>query len=194
MSRGRRAALVLSAFVALFVVVAVFGKRVGSPLRSLVLPLSYVQAIRTAAQSNGIEPALLAAVIYVETRFRPRASSAGAVGPMQVEPSTAAAIARRARLPDPSPAALAAPSLNIAFGARYLAYLLHRFGGDLEAALAAYNAGEGPVERWLVRARQAHSPFGLAWIGYPQTRVYVESILSARQAYRDTYADRLGSP
>lgn len=186
MSRARRAALVLGAYAALFAAVAVFGRHLNGPLRSLALPLGYQREIRASAAANGLEPALVAAVIYVETRFHPRTSTTGALGPMQVEPRTALQVARRAAIPDPPSQRLAEPTVNIAFGSRYLAYLLRRFG-DLQAALAAYNAGEAPAERWLAAARRAGKPFGLAFIGYPQTRAYVAAVLAAREAYRQTY-------
>jgi len=182
---------VLGGFVTLFVAVAVFGGKVGQPLRSLTLPLNYTAAIRAAAAREGVEPALLAAVIYAETRFRPRTSTTGAVGPMQIEPTTAAFIARGAGFADPTAGRLADPTVNIDFGSWYLRYLIDRFR-SLPAALAAYNAGARAVERWEARARRGGRPFGLADITFAQTRAYVAEVLAARETYADTYADQLG--
>lgn len=88
----------------------------------------------------GLDPALVMAVIEVESGRDPTAlSPKGAVGLMQVMPETAALFG----FPEP-----ADPASNLAAGCRYLATLLDSFGGDVELALAAYNAGPGAVRRW----------------------------------------------
>jgi len=191
-NRARRSAAVIGGFVVLFAAVAAFGNRLGQPLRSLALPLAYSAQIRAAARGEGLDPALVAAVIYAETRFTPRRSAAGAVGPMQVEPATAAFIAQATGWPRPSVAALAAPELNIRYGTWYLHYLLGRYGGARVAALAAYNAGTAAVDRWLQAAGGSGRAQGLGWLRFGQTRAYVETVLSTVRAYRQTYAGQLG--
>lgn len=100
--------------------------------------LPFGSSIRSAADAHRVDPLLLAAVAEVESNFNPRAvSHRGAVGLVQVLPSTA-------RL---SPEGLLDPEVNLDRGASYLRYLLERFGGDLELALAGYNAGPGAVRR-----------------------------------------------
>ncbi|MEL7058855.1 MAG: lytic transglycosylase domain-containing protein [Acidobacteriota bacterium] len=109
-----------------------------------------------AAQRHGLDPLLVAAVVEVESSFRPAAlSHRGAVGLMQVLPSTARATAD----------ALRDPQINLDRGAAYLRHLLERFGGDLELALAAYNAGPTAVRR------HAGVP------PYRETRNYVHKVL-----------------
>lgn len=102
-------------------------------------------AIAAAARRHGIEPALLAIMVYTESRGRPDARSpAGARGLMQLMPSTAAEIAKTRGLPPPSPARLHDPAYNLDLGAWYMARQLEQFG-ELPLALAAYNAGPGRV-------------------------------------------------
>jgi soluble lytic murein transglycosylase-like protein len=130
--------------------------RPGPALRLESLP--YRDEILAASARTGLDPLLLASVIRVESRFRPDAvSHAGAVGLMQVLPTTG----RQYGVSD-----LADPGENIAAGSRHLAYLLDRYEGDLDLALAAYNAGEGSVRR--------HG--GIP--PYPETRGYVRKVRS----------------
>jgi soluble lytic murein transglycosylase-like protein len=100
----------------------------------------FEQRVIAAATREGLDPALVLAVVEVESRQATDAvSPKGAVGLMQVLPETAAEIG----FPD-----AADPARNLKAGCRYLAALLESFGGDVELALAAYNAGPGAVRRW----------------------------------------------
>lgn len=120
--------------------------------------LPYGEAIRRAAERHGVDGLLVASVVEVESAFNPRAvSHAGAVGLMQLMPATAAV--RR-------PAQLKEPNLNLDLGAAYLRHLIERFEGDLELALAAYNAGPTNVRRY-----GGVPPFR-------ETQGYVEKVLS----------------
>jgi len=157
-----------------------------------VYPLEYEGAIRTSARRNDLDPALVAAVIYAESRFDAQArSSHGAVGLMQLLPETAAQIARETGGVAFVPADLDDPRVNIRYGCYYLRTVLDRFGGDRVAAIAAYNAGAGAVAEWEVAARAEGHPLRLADIPYAETRAYVRSVLEARKIYRETYGDRL---
>ncbi|MCA9664062.1 MAG: lytic transglycosylase domain-containing protein [Myxococcales bacterium] len=110
-------------------------------------------AVRAAAQ-RGLAPSLVLGVIEVESSFNPRARShAGARGLMQLMPRTAASIARRLGWRDHDPYD---PEFNIAAGTYYLAWLVKHFRGDVDAALAAYNAG--PVRIGRLRRRGAPLP------------------------------------
>lgn len=123
--------------------------------------------IYKAAQDQGVDPLLLASLVEVESNFSPRAmSSKGAVGLTQVLPSTAGyAVAE-----------LHNPTLNLEQGATYLRAQLDRFGGDLELALAAYNAGPYAVKRFA----------GIP--PYRETRRYVDKVLSIYVGhYRDLW-------
>src|SRR5437763_7238584 len=134
---GRVAALVLAA-----VLVAVVVSEVGSTVRRLGLPLRQASVIREQAAAKHLDPALIAAVIYAESKFDPRPSSAGAQGLMQILPQTAKFLARRSGATTFSTSDLATPRVNIAYGSYYLRYLIDEYGGRLVPAIAAYNGGE----------------------------------------------------
>ena len=157
-----------------------------------VYPLEYGGAIRAAARHNHLDPALVAAVIYVESGFDEHARSArGAVGLMQVLPETAAQIARETGGVAFVAADLEDPAVNVRYGSYFLRRELDTFGGDTLAAVAAYNAGAGPVARWVAAARAAGHKLRAADIPYPETRAYVQSVLRMRRLYRQAYGDRL---
>lgn len=156
------------------------------------LPLQYAGIIRQQAASEHLDPALIAAVIYAETKFDPSTSPAGAEGLMQLEPATAMFLARRSDGIGFQVADLAHPAVNIAYGSYYLRYLLDEYRGNVVEALAAYNGGETNVDRWLAQARQRGRTFGVSQIPFPETRAYVLRVLDARQDYRRTYPRQLG--
>jgi soluble lytic murein transglycosylase len=191
----RRRRLRLAGVLLTAAALTVFGVRVAPPLvqkvlRDLTLPLNYSSIIVRQADAKRLDPALVAAVIYAETGFDARTSSAGAVGLMQLEPATALAHQSGAtafHLSD-----LGSPAVNIAYGSYYLSELLRNFGGDETAALAAYNGGETNVDRWILRAHREGHRFGLRDIPFPATRAYVEKVLAAQRAYRHKYASQLG--
>jgi len=157
-------------------------------LRKLYHPLKYEALIATEAKSAGLYPYLIAAVINVESGFREGVTSkAGAVGLMQVIPSTAHAVAHEAGLPERVTAqTLERPGTNVRVGTRYLAYLVKRYGGDTQLALAAYNAGMTNVDKWAADAKRTGTPFTEA-IAFPATRHYVDEIESQAKEYRELY-------
>jgi soluble lytic murein transglycosylase len=162
-------------------------------VREISLPLRHEDIVRQQAEEKGLDPALLAAVIYAESRFRDgRTSPAGAQGLMQLTPDTARYIARKSGgtafvLDD-----LGTPQVNISYGAWYLRYLLERYDGNRALALAAYNAGSGNVDQWMAAARSRGEALTVDAIPFAETRGYVESVLSARKDYRRAYAHELG--
>ncbi|MFL5823884.1 MAG: lytic transglycosylase domain-containing protein [Solirubrobacteraceae bacterium] len=158
----------------------------------LNLPLSYSSIIRQQAAEKHLDPALVAAVIYAETKFDPRPSSAGAQGLMQILPQTAEFLAHRSGATTFRVSDLATPAVNIAYGSYYLRYLLDEYGGNNVLALAAYNGGETNVNRWLSAARRAGQPFTVSQIPFPQTQAYVLRVMEAQRDYRHTYAGELG--
>jgi soluble lytic murein transglycosylase len=146
-------------------------------------PLAYQQIVRGHARHYRLDPALLAAVIYQESKFRPDVrSSSGAVGLMQLLPATAKGIAlhtggTRFRMDD-----LFDPEINVRYGAWYLRHLLDRYG-DEKTALAAYNAGQKNVDRWLREG---------GGIRFAETRDYVRRVERLKKIYRDAYGHELG--
>lgn len=155
-------------------------------LREITLPLRHDDVIREQAADKDLDPAMIAAVIYAESRFRDQESHAGARGLMQITPQTAAAIAHLSGGTQFVTGDLSDPEINIRYGSYYLRYLLDRYDGNEVAALAAYNAGTGNVDRW------GGADLDLAAIQFPETRAYVEQVLDKRREYRDKYADDLG--
>ena len=146
-------------------------------------PLRYEQIIRGHAANYRLDPALLAAVVYVESRFDPNArSDAGALGLMQLLPETAEGIALRTGGMRFVVADLGDPEINVRYGSWYLDHLRHRYG-DMRMALAAYHAGQGNVDRWR------RDRLGIA---FPETRGYVAEVERLRRLYADAYPDELG--
>ncbi|MBV8219775.1 MAG: lytic transglycosylase domain-containing protein [Solirubrobacterales bacterium] len=155
------------------------------------LPLTNADVIRQEAAEKRLDPALIAAVIYAETKFDPRNSVAGARGLMQVMPQTAEFLAHRSGATDFTTADLATPQVNIAYGSYYLRYLLNEYHGSITLALAAYNGGESNVDRWIADARADGHTLTVNDIPFPETRAYVSRVLSAEGKYRHKYASQL---
>lgn len=187
--RNRLLAGVAVAIVAVGVVLSM--PLLQKTVNELTLPLAYTQAIRQQAAEKHLDPALVAAVIYAETKFDPRDSAAGAVGPMQVMPRTAAFLARRSGATTFTTADLNTPAVNIAYGSYYLRYLLDEYHGNLTLALAAYNGGESNVDRWIADARADGRTLTVDAIPFPETRAYVARVLAAEGEYRHKYAAQL---
>jgi soluble lytic murein transglycosylase len=142
-------------------------------------PLHYEGVVLGHARNYHLDPALLAAVIYQESKFDADArSERGAVGLMQLLPGTAKGIAERTggtrfRVSD-----LYDPELNVRYGAWYLRHLLDKYGSE-RLALAAYNAGQANVDRWRAR--------GLP-IQFDETRSFVAHVEHLKGAYRHAYS------
>ena len=154
-------------------------------------PLAYEQIVSGHARHYRLDPALVAAVIYQESKFRPRTSAAGAKGLMQILPSTAKAIAKRSGGTAFVPSDLATPQVNISYGTYYLRYLIDHYGGSVTPAIAAYNAGLTNVDGWVRKAGGAKS-LTTSDIPFPETRAYVESVFQHQKDYRAHYAHELG--
>ncbi len=145
-------------------------------------PLEYEQVLRVHGVNHGLPPALLAAVVYVESRFDPNAeSAAGAIGLMQLLPDTARGIALRTGGEDFVVADLRDPEINVRYGTWYLDHLNERYG-DMRLALAAYHAGQGNVDEW--------QRIG-AGIAFPETRDYVSRVQELERVYARVYPEEL---
>src|SRR5207247_10280405 len=146
-------------------------------------PLRYEQIVRGHARNYSLDPALLAAVIYQESKFKADArSDSGAIGLMQLLPDTAKGIALHTggtafRVDD-----LYDPEINIRYGAWYLSHLLEKYR-DERTALAAYNAGQDNVDRWRREGRG---------IQFSETRAYVDRVEELKRIHRDAYGSELG--
>src|SRR5262249_17936390 len=138
--RRRRAAIVIVLTAAVIVGAVLMLPLARKAVNDLSLPLQYQDVIRTQAAEKHLDPALVAAVIYAETKFDARTSSAGAQGLMQILPETAQFLARRSGATNFKTSDLSNPEVNIAYGSYLLRYLLDRYHGSKVQALAAYNA------------------------------------------------------
>jgi len=155
-------------------------------IKELTLPLHHEDVIRQQANEKGVDAALIAAVIYSESKFSDAESSAGARGLMQITPGAAATIARNSNATTFELKDLGDPEINIRYGTFLLRELLDRYDGDEAAALAAYNAGPGNADKW------GGADLNVADIPFPETRAYVEEVLEKRDEYRRKYAKELG--
>lgn len=188
--RRRLVAVALLALVGVLVVVALPSMKHAA--REIALPLRHEDIIRQQAADKNLDPALVAGVIYAESKFSDQTSHAGARGLMQITPATAEAIAQRTGGVDFEQADLADPQVNISYGAWYLRHMLDRYGDNVVLALAAYNAGQGNVDKWIARARAEDRNLTIDTIPFAETRAYVERVLQARDEYRSTYRSELG--
>ena len=195
--RRRRRRLLASAGIAIVALVAVWADlqtTMPAWYARLWYPLRYQDTIRAEARENGLDPALVAGVIYRESKFSPSSRSRrGAVGLMQVLPATARFIHEQANAPRPMPARLGDPRVNIEYGTWYLRYLLSKYGSE-PLALAAYNGGETNVISWIARAHARGRKLRLPDdIPFPETRAFVRSVGHARDIYRRAYGSELGA-
>ncbi len=159
-----------------------------------VYPLEHTAALRAGAARYHLDPALVAAVVYAESKFDEHAlSSAGAVGLMQILPETAHQIADESGGVEFTTGDLEDPRINVRYGSYYLRQALDAYDGDLRAAVASYNAGMGAVNEWVAAAHADGHKLRLKDIPYPETRAYVEKVLEARRVYREEYGERLGT-
>jgi len=184
--RRRWIGLLLAGLLGVGIAVGINMIDVGRAIRELTLPLQHDDIIRQQASEKQLDPAMVAAVIYSESRFRDQESHAGALGLMQITPQTARAIERLSGGKTFVISDLSDPEINISYGSYYLRYLLDRYNQNEVAALAAYNAGTGNVDRW------GGSDLEESDIGFPETRAYVDEVLDKQQDYRDAYAGDLG--
>jgi soluble lytic murein transglycosylase len=145
-------------------------------------PLRYSEYVRVHARRHSLDPALLAAVIYQESKFRSGAkSSSGAIGLMQLTPRTARGIAIRTHGSAFHTKDLYNPEINIRYGAWYLDNLFRKYRSE-RLVLAAYNAGQGNVDRWRARGQP---------IQFSETKAYVERVEDLKGIYRSAWRSEL---
>lgn len=190
MNRRTLGTILALAAVTLLVGIAVAALETAVPDNHL--PLRYVSTIRRQAAAEHLDPALIAAVIYAESRFEPRESSAGAQGLMQILPATAYYLAHLSGGTRFTASDLSRPEINVAYGSYYLRYLLDHYQGAEMLAVAAYNGGLANVDRWVARAQEGGGHLTVSGIPFPETREYVSRVLAAQQEYRETYPRELG--
>ena len=168
----------------------------GAALRAwrVAYPRAFEEEVERWAAPAGVEPALLLALMREESGLDPAVVSwAGAVGLTQLMPATARGEARRLGLGRLDVADLVNPPVSIRIGASYLGGLLRRYQGSEVLALAAYNAGDVPVKRWLEARGDLPLDAFVEEIPVQETRGYVKRVLRSYAAYRWLYPAR-GEP
>jgi soluble lytic murein transglycosylase len=191
-TRRRRIAAVIGVGAVVALGVLIVAPVFHDAVKEVVLPLRHEDIIRQQARDKHLDPALVAGVIYTESRFRDQTSNAGAKGLMQLTPDTAKFVEHLSGGSTFQVSDLSSPQVNIAYGTYYLRYLLDRYGDNEALALAAYNGGEGNVDRWVDAARQKGEALSIDAIPFGETRAYVRSVQSAARQYRSNYRRELG--
>ena len=164
------------------------GAAADSTLLRLLYPLAAREALEADSRALNLSPFLMAGLIRQESAFDPAARSrADARGLMQVMPAVGASYAKSEGIGDWETVLLYQPDLNVHFGLRHFAERLVACDGQIEATLAAYNAGEGPVNRWLKRAGTADPEIFIERIPYVETRDYVRRVRYNEARYQTLY-------
>lgn len=154
-----------------------------SVLGDTIYPLKYQDLIIKYSALHKVDPSLTAAVIMQESRFNPTAvSPMGASGLMQIMPATASTIAKGVGV---SSYSLFDPETAIKFGTWHLSVTLQHYNGNVDATLAAYNAGGGNADKWIRLGILDNIPFR-------ETRNYVVNVKNYQKIYANLYAKELG--
>jgi soluble lytic murein transglycosylase len=157
----------------------------------MVFPRPYWPQLESDAQAHGLDPFLVASLIRQESEFNPDAvSRANAYGLMQLLPSTGKSLAKQEGEKHFTTNQLLNPDENLRLGTLDLRKSIDRYNGQVEYALAAYNAGDGPVHQWMTRGDYKDVAEWVESIPYTETREYVQGILRNREVYRAVYAGR----
>src|ERR1019366_8108562 len=157
----------------------------------LLFPQPYWTELVRDAGSNGLDPYLVASLIRQKSEFNAGAvSHANAYGLMQLLPPVGKSLAKKHGIKRFDAKQLLNPAVNLELGTANLKQVLDRFGGQVEYALAAYNAGDTPVRQWLSSNDYKDVPEFVESIPYTETREYVQAILRNREMYRALYPVR----
>lgn len=164
------------------------GEETNLRLLRALYPFPHRETIRKMASRRGLSPFLVAGLIRQESLFEAEIeSSAGAIGLMQIMPTTGRHLARAHDLPDFRTDDLRLPSVNLRLGTGYLTELIDRFDGTLAFALAAYNAGPSRMSRWSRRDYAQNLDVFMEGIPFRQTRHYVKAVQAHAQIYAALY-------
>ena len=167
------------------------------PLESLdreywryLFPIGWEDKLRARSERHNLDPYLVAGLIRQESEFHPGARSrAGALGLMQIMPGTGRMLFRRLGIPRFSSRKLTVPDVSLRLGTFHLKEVLAEFDGELEKALAAYNAGENRIPKWMELGPFEEPGEFVETIPFSETRGYVQSVLRNRALYQKLYGD-----
>ncbi|MGQ0816184.1 MAG: transglycosylase SLT domain-containing protein [Gemmatimonadota bacterium] len=160
----------------------------------IMYPLPYMAVIVSESRARGLDPFFVAALIRQESRFNANArSGAGAIGLMQVLPSTGSRIQAQAGVGPVTPQTLTDPSTNIKLGTQFLADVLNSYNQRVDVALVAYNAGPSRASRWRSFPEFGAEDLFIERIPFDETRNYVKVVKLNASIYRALYSDtRIG--
>jgi len=153
-----------------------------------LFPRPYWDSLRRHADENGLDPYLVSALIRQESEFNPSAvSHSNALGLMQLLPSTGKGEAKQLGLKGYNQDSLFDPNVNIELGTRYFRKMVDHFNGQVEYALAAYNAGDNRVEEWRSSGSYRDIDEFVESIPFTETREYVQAIVRNTEVYKRVY-------
>ena len=155
-----------------------------------LFPLGWEESLRSRSERHGLDPYLVAALIRQESEYDPRARSrAGALGLMQIMPRTGRGLFRRLGIPGFSSRKLINPDVSLRLGTFHLKESLAKFDGEVEKALAGYNAGDRRVPQWMQLGPFEEVAEFVETIPFTETRGYVQSVLRNREMYKRLYGN-----
>ncbi|MFY0542948.1 lytic transglycosylase domain-containing protein [Brevibacillus sp. H7] len=186
MTRRKRAVFLLAVLMTLFMLI-------NTPIVwKWMYPIKYQEEIMEASRRFQVDPYLVLAIIRSESAFRSdRVSKKGAVGLMQIMPDTAAWIVSQADFQPSTANYLVDPKMNIRIGTWYLSFLLTKFNGNYVKAIAAYNAGPGKVNTWLIQDQWNGTRERIEDIPIGETRHYLQRVLYYHDRYKKIYDHQL---
>ena len=156
---------------------------------SLRFPMPYKQQVHQHAEAQELDPSIIYGVMRRESLFDPLArSSVGALGLMQLMPSTARRVAKSLGMKRPRKSDILRVENNIRLGTHYLRTVMNRFDNNVALAAAAYNAGPGNVKRWLPKNTIMSADLWVETVPFKETRNYVQAVL----AYSTVFDKSLG--
>jgi soluble lytic murein transglycosylase len=173
-----------------FLVIAIFLFAIHKPIGQAYFILNYEPQIIAYSKNNNLNPALISAIVFVESRFDPRAESRkGALGLMQIMPTTGKWVAEQLQWDQFSDRDLLNPQKNLEVGVWYFAYLKQYFKENESLALASYNAGHRNVSQWISNQVWDGDVVKLEKIPFPETKNYVFRINFIKKVYAYLYPD-----
>lgn len=173
-------------WIAAFLLIIFFHK----PLLRTYFVLEHRELIINYSRVHQMNPALVSALVFVESGFNPMAQShKGAVGLMQIMPTTGQWVARQLMWQNYSSVDLHDPEKNLQIGIWYLAYLKRFFNQNDNLALASYNAGSSYVRNWMERGVWNGEMVKIEQIPFPETKKYVLKVLMLKKVYLYLYPE-----
>lgn len=186
LSRGVRRA------VALLVLVLIVAFTQQSKVKKMLYPVKYEDSVLKYSEMYDVDPNLVLAIIKVESKFKSDAlSSKGAIGLMQIMPSTGVWASEKMKIEGFEENDLYDYDTNIHIGTWYISSLIDEFDGDIRNAVASYNGGMGNVKSWLEDESYSQDGINLSEIPFPETSNYVEKVIKAQGIYREIYGGQL---